>query len=49
MYKEEVRTKEEKTNEVFENLAGFFDLAFRIAIREKIDIGQFDDNEENYD
>lgn len=31
------------------NLFGFFDLAFRVAIREKIDIGQFDDNEENYD
>jgi len=31
------------------NLFGFFDLAFRIAIREGIDIGQFDNNEENYD
>jgi len=31
------------------NLFGFFDLAFRIAMREKIDIGQFDGNEENYD
>jgi len=46
---DKAKTKEETTDEAFENLAGFFDLAFRIAIREKIDIGQFDDNEENYD
>lgn len=46
---DKANTKEEKAEEAFENLAGFFDLAFRIAIREKIDIGQFDDNEENND
>lgn len=36
------------------NFFGFFDLAFRIAIRKKIDIGQFENkysekNSENYD
>jgi len=46
---DKAKAKEEKADEAFENLAGFFDLAFRIAIREKIDIGQFYDNEENYD
>lgn len=46
----EAKTKEEKTDEAFGNLAGFFDLAFRIAIREGIDIGQFENkNKEKYD
>lgn len=41
-------------NDTQNNLLGFFDLAFCIAIREGIDIGQFEDkynekNSQNYD
>jgi len=46
---EKTKQKLQLTQEEKDNLFGFFDLAFRIAIREGIDIGQFDDNEENYD
>ncbi len=27
-----------------QNISGFFDLLFKIAIREKIDIGQYEDS-----
>jgi len=44
MFEEEKKDKE-KNNEDFEDLAGFFDLAFRVAIRKGIDIGQFENKE----
>ncbi len=45
-------SEDEKKNEDFENLSGFFDLAFRVALREGINIGQLDyyqNNKEEYD
>ncbi len=49
---ENIGYSEEKKSEDFENLSGFFDLAFKVAMREGIDIGQFDnyqDNNKKYD
>lgn len=45
MLKEEKKDKE-KNNEDFENFAGFFDLAFRVAVRKGIDIGQFENKKD---
>jgi len=45
-------SEDEKRSEDFENLSGFFELAFKVAMREGIDIGQFDnyqDNNRKYD
>jgi len=36
----------EKNSEEFEDLAGFFDLAFRVAVRKGIDIGQFENKKD---
>jgi hypothetical protein len=45
MFEEEKKDKEEN-NERFEDLVGFFDLAFRVATRKGIDIGQFENKKD---
>jgi len=45
-------SKEQKEFEAKRNIVGFFDLLLKIALREKIDIGQFNNdknNQEKYD
>ncbi len=44
--KKEVMTKNERL-EARQNLSGFFNLLFEIALRKKIDIGQYENNRDS--
>jgi len=43
MFWEEKDKKEKEELEARQNLSNFFELALKVALREGIDIGQFDD------